>query len=105
MERHEVGTRERTRVVEHDNDVVERDMDVCKAVTTLAGRALQGEEIPLSMPSEPLRIAASKLASVFSGYAADACQIQVRTYSLDPEREVHIRHGDPSTLCGTIELL
>ena len=73
MERVQVGLLIRTGVVEHEDNVVERDMDVCKAVTTLAGRALQGEdEIPLSMPSEPSRIAASKLARVFSGYAAEA---------------------------------
>ena len=73
MERKGTGRAERTGVVEHDNNGVERDMDVCKAVTTLAGRALQGEdEIPLSMPSEPSRMAASKLASVFSGKLAEA---------------------------------
>lgn len=40
-----------------------------------ATRAGKGQgTVPLSMPSAPSRMAASKLASVFSGYAADACE-------------------------------
>lgn len=37
------------------------------------GQTTRRCKIPLSMPSAPSRIAASKLASVFSGYAAEAC--------------------------------
>lgn len=35
------------------------------------------DQIPLSMPSAPSRMATSKLASVFSGYAAEACGAEV----------------------------
>ena len=97
MERKGTGRAERTGVVEHDNNVVERDMDVCKAVTTLAGRALQGEdEIPLSMPSAPSRIAASKLASVFSGNVAEACGASQRRGEDDAGQEAaRAEGGDP----------
>lgn len=47
------------------------------SVTMVIGRtghAPIAGQIPLSMPSAPSRMAASKLASVFSGNAAEACE-------------------------------
>jgi len=66
-----------TGVVEHDEDVVQRGMDVCGFGYRANGHAPSAGQIPLSMPSAPSRMAASKLASVFSGNAADACKTAV----------------------------
>ena len=61
--------------MEHDDNVVERYMDVWEdgGVHTY-GQCVYAWEgtLPLSIPSLPSRIARSKLAKVFSGKAADA---------------------------------
>ena len=60
--------------MEHDDHVVYRNMDVCsRGSRTATGEREHAGEIPLSMPSAPSRMAASKLASVFSGKLAEAC--------------------------------
>jgi hypothetical protein len=53
-------------------------------------------QIPLSIPSAPSRMAASKLPRVFSGYAAEACVDSVRRDTRGHNHGLH--RGDPSTL-------
>jgi hypothetical protein len=63
----------RTGVMEHDNNVVARNVDVWSEGYALREQNRHYEErVPLSIPSAPSRMAASKLARVFSGNAADA---------------------------------
>lgn len=54
-------------------------------------------QIPLSMPSAPSRMAASKLASVFSGNLADALNDGQHTL-MQLGVSVCSLHGDPSNL-------
>lgn len=48
-------------------------MDVCKTYEHCASARARPGYAPLSMPSAPSRMAASKLASVFSGKRDEAC--------------------------------
>ena len=69
--------------MEHDDDLILGDVDVCGGASDGVKRGTRrkprcgakgrGVDSPLSIPSAPSLIAASKLASVFSGYAAEAC--------------------------------
>lgn len=70
-------------IVEHDDNLILGDVDVCVGVSGAVKRGQRRKprccaerresDSPLSIPSAPSLIAASKLASVFSGYAAEAC--------------------------------
>lgn len=59
---------ERTRVVKHDDDIIQTDVDVCANFCYGAQSAFDlRETLPLSIPSLPSRMAFSKLAKLFSG--------------------------------------
>lgn len=62
-----------TGVVEHDDDIVDGYVDVWQQrLRDAAGQSFGRGQVPLSIPSAPSRMAASKLARVFSGYLAEA---------------------------------
>jgi hypothetical protein len=58
--------------MEHNDNVVHGTVDVCQHGYGRKGVCANTRKIPLSMPSAPSRMAASKLASVFSGNREDA---------------------------------
>ena len=61
--------------MEHDHDIVDGYVYVWQQrLRDAAGQSFGRRQVPLSIPSAPSRIAASKLARVFSGYAAEACE-------------------------------
>ena len=62
-----------TWVVEHYNDIIDGYVYVWQQrLRDAAGQSFGSGQVPLSIPSAPSRIAASKLARVFSGYLAEA---------------------------------